>query len=287
MKILVTGATGGLGSLIVNNLLSRGFDVIATSRDHEKAKLSDFYPKVKYISYDINEVSDVNLFEYFEKPDSVIHAAWEKLNEYKNEIHITVLLENHKKFILNLMKNGLKDFNCIGTCYEYGLREGVLVEDFKPEPTVAYSIAKNLLREFLEREIVNYKMTYKWIRVFYVFGEVKGRKNLYTQLISAIQNGEKTFNMSGGEQVRDFLSSEEIADIIVRISIQNKVTGLINCCSGKPVKLKDYIIDFLKRNNYNIELNLGYYPYTDYEPMETWGDIKKMKSALSEGMEVK
>jgi dTDP-6-deoxy-L-talose 4-dehydrogenase (NAD+) len=281
MKVLVTGATGGLGSLIVNNLLSRGINVIATSRNEEKAKLSDFYSKVKFIPYDINGKDDINLFEYFEKPDSVIHAAWEKLDQYKNEIHVTELLENHKKFVSNLMKNGLKDFNCIGTCYEYGLREGVLVEDFKPEPTVAYSIAKNLLREFVEQENQKYKIDYKWIRVFYVFGEVKGRKNLYTQLITAVKNGEKSFNMSGGEQIRDFLSSEEIADIIVRISIQNKVTGLINCCSGKPVKLKNYIMEFLKRNNYSIDLNLGYYPYTDYEPMETWGDTKKMERALN------
>jgi uncharacterized protein YbjT (DUF2867 family) len=33
MKVLVTGATGGLGTLIVNSLLSRGVKVIATSRD--------------------------------------------------------------------------------------------------------------------------------------------------------------------------------------------------------------------------------------------------------------
>jgi nucleoside-diphosphate-sugar epimerase len=279
MKVLVTGATGGLGALIVENLIRRGIEVIATSRDVEKAKKSDFYPNVTYIPYEIKNDETKNLFEYFQKPDRMIHCAWEKLGaaEYKNKIHTTEILEKHKVFVNNLIQNGLKDITVVGSCYEYGLREGILKEEFESAPTVEYSIAKNLLREYIDSKVKEFNLIHKWVRVFYVFGPVKGRKNLYTQLVEAIERGDKSFNMSGGEQTRDFLTSEEIAEYIVRISLQDKVTGIINCCSGKPVVLKEFIKQFLADNNYKIELNFGFYPYPDYEPMHTWGSIEKLK----------
>lgn len=281
MRVLVTGATGGLGRLIINKLLDRGVEVIATSHDPQEAPNCDFFNRVKYFPLDINKQDGSDLYSYFGKPDSLIHLAWEKLDEYKNEVHLTTILENHKKFISNLIDGGLKDITAVGTCYEYGLQEGVLKENMPSKPILPYPQGKNLLREFIEAKQKEKNFSFKWIRVFYVFGEVRGRKNLYTHLISAIQNKEESFNMSGGEQVRDFLSPDEIATTVVKISLQNKTEGIINCCSGKPVKLKDFVSDFLNKNGYKIKLNLGVYPYVDYEPMETWGDVEKLNKILN------
>jgi nucleoside-diphosphate-sugar epimerase len=271
MKVLVTGATGGLGELVVYDLLQRGIRVIATSRDEEKAKKCSFYSQVIYKSFEIGSEKDLDLFEYFEKPDLLIHLAWEKLNDYKNEAHLGSILENNKAFLKNLIQNGLKDVTVVGTCYEYGLQEGELKEEMPSKPVLAYPEGKNVLREYLEQLKFNYTFSLKWARVFYVFGTIKGRKNLYTLLLSAIENNEKTFNMSGGEQVRDFLSPTEIAKNLVAIALQKKEEGIINCCSGKPVKLKQVVNDFLLSKNYQLEINYGFYPYLDYEPMVSWG----------------
>lgn len=280
MRVLVTGATGGLGELVVRELLSQGVEVIATSRSEEKARQCDFYDKVSYISYDINSQNTADLYSYFRQPDTLIHLAWDKLNEYKNTEHTSVILENHKKFITNLIDNGLKDLTVVGTCYEYGLREGILKENMPSKPVLPYPEGKNLLRQYLEEKQKTKPFVLKWPRVFYVFGEVKGRKNLYTHLMTAIHNNMESFDMSGGEQIRDFLSPSEIAERIIKIALQNKVSGVINCCSGKPVKLRDFVSEFLTRHNYKIKLNLGVYPYPDYEPMETWGDTEKLYKVL-------
>ncbi|MES2568256.1 MAG: NAD-dependent epimerase/dehydratase family protein [Bacteroidota bacterium] len=275
MKVLVTGATGTFGRLIIKRLLVLGHQVIATSRNNQKAKELDFYNDVTYVQYDINSDQSINLFELFHRPDTVIHLAWDKLNDYKNMDHLNLILEKHKAFVFNLISNGLKDFNGIGTCYEYGLVEGELNENLPCEPILPYPQAKLALMEYIISLTNTYSFNFKWIRIFYVFGEIYERKNLYTQLMLAISNKEKVFNMSGGEQIRDFLSPLEIGNDIIKISTQNKVLGIINCCSGKPVKLKDFISDFLIKNNYSIDLNLGYYPYVDFEPMNTWGSIEK------------
>ncbi len=280
MKVLVTGVTGGIGELIAKELLKRGITVIGTSRDAEKAKASDIYDQITYIPYDFNSPLNTDLFTHFHKPDLLIHPAWEKLNEFKNQDHVTIYLENHKKFIASLIENGLKSFSGVGTCYECGLHEGILDEECTSPPTLPYAEAKNLLRQYAAELCAKHKVTYKWIRMFYVFGEVKGRKNLYTLLNEAIKNKDEIFNMSGGEQVRDFSTPREYAEKIVKISLQDKVNGIINCCSGKPVKLKDFVTEFLSKNNYKIKLNLGHYPYPDYEPMATWGSLEKLNKIL-------
>jgi nucleoside-diphosphate-sugar epimerase len=280
MKVLVTGATGGLGGLIIKELLNQGHEVVATSRDAQKAAKEDFFKSVKYISYDFSKPLEADLFEHFERPDALIHPAWEKLNDFRSEEHLTVFLQDHKRFIENLLKNGLKNFNGVGTCYECGLHEGIIDEDTAAVPGLPYAAAKNELRKFTEKICREHHAAYKWIRIFYVFGEVKGRKNLYTLLKEAMERGDKVFNMSPGEQVRDFLSPADIAANIVKIATQNKVQGIVNCCSGKPVKLKEFVADFLNRNHYEMSLNLGFYPYADYEPMVTWGSVEKLNRIL-------
>ncbi|MGH2563543.1 MAG: NAD-dependent epimerase/dehydratase family protein, partial [Ginsengibacter sp.] len=121
----------------------------------------------------------------------------------------------------------------------------------------------------------------KWIRLFYMYGEGQNPNSLLSQLQIALSNGDKEFKMSGGEQERDYLPVEKVAEYIVAVALQNEVEGIINCCSGKPIKIKELVTNYLKENNVDIKLNPGYYPYTDYEPMSFWGDNTKLKQILN------
>jgi dTDP-6-deoxy-L-talose 4-dehydrogenase (NAD+) len=97
------------------------------------------------------------------------------------------------------------------------------------------------------------------------------------QLKTTLIRGDKIFNMSGGEQLRDYLPVEIAAENIVKITLQNKLQGIINNCSGKPISIRRLVEEYLKTNEKNIELNLGYYPYATYEPFAFWGCINKLK----------
>lgn len=281
MKVLVTGASGGLGQLIIEELLKRGHQVIASSKNEEKAKALPFYSKVKYIPYSIDTLSQSNLYTYFDCPDCLIHLAWEQLNEYRNEEHLSRQLPNHKHFLSNLIQNGLRDLTVVGTCYEYGLREGELEESMAAAPIFPYSQAKVALYEYLLSLTSKHSFSLKWPRVFYVFGEVKERKNLYTLLNAAVANHDESFNMSGGEQIRDFLSPTEIASYIVSVALQSAENGVVNICSGNAVRLKDLVENFLATHKSSLKINYGFYPYPNYEPMQTWGSTVKLKRILS------
>jgi len=286
LKILVTGASGFIGNHLIKELLKNtNHEIIATSRDIEKAKKYDWFSKVKHISYDLNSKEELNLFEYFNKPDRVIHLAWDGLPNYNDLIHIEKNLINNYKFIKNLVANGLEDITIAGTCFEYGMVNGCLSEDIQTNPSNSYAIAKDSLRKFIEELKKQYKFNYKWIRLFYMYGEGQGEKSLIALLDKAIQNGEKEFNMSGGEQIRDYLHIQEVVSNISKIALQNKIDNqIINCCSGKPISIRKFVENYLDEKSYSMKLNLGYYPYTAYEPMAFWGDNTKLLKVLNEQM---
>jgi dTDP-6-deoxy-L-talose 4-dehydrogenase (NAD+) len=100
-------------------------------------------------------------------------------------------------------------------------------------------------------------------------------------LDTAVSKGEKTFRMSAGQQVRDFLPVEIVAEYLVKIALQKEIEGVINCCSGIPVTVEEFVRNYLRQKNISIELEMGYYPYPEYEPMKFWGDTKKLNKIIN------
>lgn len=279
MKVLVTGATGFIGSHLIRELLkSKSNQIVATSRSIDKAKKSDWFFKVEYIEYDFNEGTSENLYDFFGKPDQLIHLAWEDLSDYSNPSHIDVILPKHCEFIESMVAGGLKGVVITGTCFEYGMIEGCLSEDIDTKPENSYAVAKDSLRKFIVDLQKRHSFVYKWIRLFYIYGEGQSKTSLMYLLDKAIQNKDKEFNMSGGEQLRDFLPIDEVVRNISLITKQNShLNQVVNCCSGKPISVKNLVEHYLEEKKYKIRLNLGFYSYPDYEPMDFWGCNLKLK----------
>lgn len=283
-KILVTGASGFIGNYVIMELLKANFQVIASSSNYLNIQNKPWKDKVEYIPFNFSNYSpDTNYYSFFQQPDIVIHLAWEGLPNYKSLFHFEENLPTHYSFLKNLITNGLQDLTVTGTCFEYGFAQGRLSEEMKTDPANSYAIAKDSLRKFLAQLQSLHPFSFKWTRLFYMYGKGQNEKSLFSQLDKAIEEGQKTFNMSGGEQIRDYLPVEQVAIYIRAIATQQAVDGIINCCSGQPIKLKDVVDNYLKEKKANISLNLGYYPYLDYEPMEFWGDNSKLRTIMSRG----
>ncbi|MFH2043939.1 MAG: NAD-dependent epimerase/dehydratase family protein [Pseudomonadota bacterium] len=280
MKVLVTGATGFVGRNVVNKLLRYQHHVVATSRDQNKARSSEWFSEVEYIPCDLNATQE-NYFQFFQQPDLLIHLAWEGLPNYKDLFHLEKNLLSNYRFLKNMVEHGLKSLAVAGTCFEYGMQSGALSEDMETKPDNPYGLAKDTLRKFLEQLQKKIDFKFKWVRLFYMYGKGQSSNSILTQLDKALKNEDTSFNMSEGEQLRDYLPVEKIAEYIVQIAIQNKVHGIINCCNGKPISIRKLAENYLKEKRKNIHLNFGYYSYPDYEPMAFWGDTSKLHSVLS------
>ena len=180
-----------------------------------------------------------------------------------------------------MISYGLQRLSVAGTCFEYGKKKGKLSEDMETNPILPYSLAKDTLRKFIQELGKKFTFKFHWIRLFYMYGKGQSAKSIIPLLDKAFDNNEQNFNMSGGEQRLDYLPVEKVAENIIKISLQEKITCIINNCSGKSIIIKKLVDDRIKRKKKRIKLNLGYYPYPDYVSMEFWGDNTKLKSILS------
>jgi len=268
MKIAVTGATGFIGTHVLKELESHPVEIIAVTRDPKR--LSESVNVHHAVSLDIANPGP-DCYEKLGRPDVLIHLAWDGLPNYKSLHHFETELPLQFRFLQALIDSGLPSLFVAGTCFEYGMQSGPLSADMLPRPSNPYGFAKDALRQQLQflKATKPFKLT--WARLFYLYGEGQSSASLYPKLKEAVLRGDKVFNMSGGEQLRDYLPVEEVAKRIVNLSMDGTSNKVVNICSGKPISVRNLVEQWLAEHHWKIELNLGYYPYPDYEPMAFWG----------------
>lgn len=274
MKIAMTGASGFIGRHVLTELLKQEVEIVAITRGAFPAELSRV---VRTIEVDISHPAP-SCFEKIGCPEILLHLAWGGLPNYKSLHHFETELPGQYHFLKILVESGLPSLLVTGTCFEYGKQSGSLSEEMLAQPNNPYGYAKNALRLQLEFLKLANPFSLTWARLFYIYGQGQSNASLFTKLKEAVVRGDKVFNMSGGEQLRDYLPVGEIAGQIVRLAMLKRDIGVINICSGEPVSIRKLVERWLHENNWKIELNLGHYPYPDYEPMAFWGDSSRIDS---------
>lgn len=266
-KIIVTGASGFVGRHVIHSLLESGHEVFAMTRHSKNLEKFDWFNKVSIIEHDLND-RDIR----FSVPENaiLIHLAWEGLPNYKDNFHFERNLLQSYSFIKKMVQKGVSQVAVTGTCFEYGMQDGALYPHTTTDPQNPYALAKDCLRKFLENLQNEMPFTLQWIRLFYMYGAGQNPKSILAQLDTAIENNDEVFNMSGGEQLRDYLPIETIAHDLAEI-VQSKKDGCYNICSENPISIRRLVENRIKEKGSNIKMNLGYYPYPDYEPMAFWG----------------
>ncbi|RON12539.1 NAD-dependent epimerase/dehydratase family protein [Pseudomonas frederiksbergensis] len=279
MKVLVTGATGFVGCHLVEALLARGCEVRAVARNAEAAASLPWIKAVEFIAADIH-ADDLNIAALTEDIDALAHLAWPGLPNYQALFHFEHNLMADYRFIKGVVEAGVSQVLVTGTCFEYGLQSGPLSEQTEARPGNPYGLAKNTLRLFLENLQRQQPFTLQWARLFYLHGEGQNPNSLLAALDRAIEAGDDSFNMSAGEQLRDYLAIDTAAGYLAAILHQRDFDGVINCSSGRPISVRALVEQWLRERGASIRLNLGHYPYPTHEPMAFWGVADRLQLLL-------
>lgn len=272
MKVLVTGANGYLGSGIVRRLLDDGCSVVATD-----FKIDNCDERADRFACDLFSVD--NPYEYFGKPDAVLHLAWRDGFVHNSEAHLADLALHHK-FLEEIFASGATKVAVMGSMHEAGYVEGCVDENTPCNPMTLYGIAKNALRCDAFRLAEKYKKKCVWLRGFYIVGNTESGSSVFSKIYGAAKEGKTRFPFTLGQNKYDFIDYSDFCLQVATVMEQDGVEGIINICSGRPEKLADRAERFIKDNNLNIKLDYGAYPDRPYDSDAIWGDSTAIDKIL-------
>lgn len=279
MTVLVTGASGFVGRHLVAALLARGCQVRAVARRQAPARALPWFDRVGFVAADIHDPR-TDVAALCEGVDALVHLAWPGLPNYQGLFHLEHNLMADYRFIKHAVEAGVGQVQVTGTCFEYGMQSGPLSETLECRPANAYGLAKHSLHLFLDTLRQQVPFTLQWARLFYLHGEGQNPNSLLAALDRAIDAGQAQFDMSGGEQLRDFLPIETATAHLATLLQRRDFSGVVNICSGQPIAVRSLVERHRAARDSRIALNLGHYPYPAHEPMAFWGDARRLHTLL-------
>jgi dTDP-6-deoxy-L-talose 4-dehydrogenase (NAD+) len=268
--ILITGAGGYIGRHVLAALLRHDVRVIACD-----IKTEGIDPRAEILNADIFS-GNKDIFKELGTPDVCIHMAWRDGFIHNADTHMEDL-SRHYTFIKNMITGGLRQIAVMGTMHEVGYHEGAITENTACSPVSMYGIAKDALRRGTALLVKDKDVVWQWLRAYYIYGDDRRNNSIFAKIIAAEEEGRDFFPFTTGRNQYDFIEVSALARQIAAAAAQDKVCGIINCCSGKPVSLAEKAEGFIREHGYKIKLQYGAFPDREYDSPAVWGDNSRIK----------
>lgn len=277
MKIFVTGGTGFIGQHVLHKLALQDCIITAIKRASD---ISSLPQKINWINTPMDQISSKEL----EGNDALIHMASVGVSPkiasndelyYWNVMCLAKILGEAKKA-------GIKRVVITGTYAEYGLSADcydLLPPNAPLFPITAYAASKAAAFMLATAFAIENQIELCYLRIFSAFGDGQFLGNFWPALKDAAING-RDFSMTKGEQVRDFIAVESVADEIVRsayrLDLESSKPLIKNIASGNPISLKAFAQICWRSFEAKGKLIIGDAPYRKNEPMRFAAALDEM-----------
>ena len=237
MRVLITGATGLIGSAVADALLARGDEVVGLTRDPEKAKPKN--PTVRWHAWQAS--SERPPPEALEAVDAVVNLVGEEINQRLTDEAKRRIRESRITASRNLIQaiaateQKPKTFIGQSAIGYYGDR-GAQILDEESGPGTGFGAEIPIEWEAAEREAESHVERVVVLRTGLVLTKDGG---LIKQLALPFKLGLGG-PIAGGEQFMSWVHLDDEVGLILWALDNDSVAGVINATAPNPVTNREF-----------------------------------------------
>ena len=259
MKILITGATGLIGSQIINDAFSQGIEVnfLTTRRIKtvNENKIKGFYWNP--------ENSHIENLECFKKVDTIIHLAGSRIDKRWTKRYKKKILESRIKsleFLFTIIQsnnfsvNHLISASAIG-CYpsskskEFTENEPIKTDNFISKVVNDWELAANKFNSI--------GIPVSIVRIGLV---VSAKGGFFRKIVESMFYTKTAVIFGDGKQFQSWIHIEDVSAIFLFIS-KNKLFGNFNAVAPNPITNLE-MVNITKNQLYDVLSNKNFETFT-------------------------
>ena len=274
-KIIVTGATGAVGSAVVRRALEKGIDV--TCIVHKGSKRLGNLPQSDSVMILESDLHDYQTLTIEGEYDAFIHLSWEKtFGTSRDDAEVQTRNIQYTLDAVHLAKRcGCQVFVGAGSQAEYGVQSVDLSPDLLVNPESGYGIAKYAAGKLSAMLCKNLGMRQCWVRILSVYGPNDGENSLISYLIREFKAG-KAPELTKCEQMWDYLYADDSADAILAVAEKGMDGKAYPLGAGNGRRLSEFVEDIRNAINPSLEVLYGAKEYYPHQPMHLVADISEL-----------
>lgn len=267
MKIVITGATGFIGSHLCRRLQLEGWEFSCLVRSEPASKCLAA-KNIKAIDISVDDYSLDEILEK-EKPTGIIHLASYYTRDH-NQKDLGPLIESNIHFGTEIIdasvKVGVRWFLNTGTFWQH-------YNGAKYDPVNLYAATKQAFEDIGRFYANAHGLRFCTLKLCDTYGADDRRRKLYT-IWEEIANSGESLDMSPGDQLIDIIHVDRAVDAYAKLveALDSGQMSTDNCdcyyvSSNKRISLKELAQEYEQTNGVSLNINWGAREYRHREVM--------------------
>jgi nucleoside-diphosphate-sugar epimerase len=265
-KVLLTGATGFLGSHLLKVLIDNGCQVAILKRSFsDTRRIKDYLDKIQ--SFDIDLVPIETAFKKCKQFDCVIHTAtnYGRCGESAVEVFEANLTFPLRLLEIATLYNTATFFNTATILYTY---------------LNYYSLSKKQFEDWGRIFAEQGNIQFVNIKLEHMYGSGDDPSKFTTWVVQSCLKNVDKIELTPGEQKRDFIYIDDVVDaykLLLKKAMQlGNGFQEFDLGTGSTVSIREFVETVRKLTEADTELAFGAKPYREQEIMLSEADISKL-----------